>query len=130
MKEPIQYRIVGTKASEIAASIEGEIRAGAITHGATLPPVRVLASSLKVSPTTVAAAYRALRQRGVLSGHRRRGTQVSHRPPLFARPAVSVLPGLRDLANGNPDPALLPSLRTALAKMDLHPRLYGETINR
>ncbi len=78
----------------------------------------------------MAAAYRTLRLRGLLSGHRRRGTQVSHRPPLFARPALTVLPGLRDLANGNPDPTLLPSLRTAMAKTELHPRLYGETINR
>jgi len=130
VKTLIQYTIVGTKASEIAASIENEIRVGQIAHGTTLPPVRTLAKSLKVSPTTVAAAYRTLRLRGLLSGQRRRGTQVSHRPPLFTRPAVAVPPGLRDLANGNPDPTLLPSLQTVIARLDLHPRLYGQSINR
>ena len=130
MKEPVQYTIAGTNASEIAGSIEREVRAGRIAHGAALPPVRTLASTLKVSPTTVAAAYRRLRLRGLVSGQRRHGTHVSHRPPLLARPAVTVLPGLRDLANGNPDPALLPPLRTALAQLELRPRLYGETINR
>jgi DNA-binding transcriptional MocR family regulator len=130
MKTPVQYSITGTNASEIAASIERELRDGRITHGATLPSVRDLASSLRVSPTTVAAAYRTLRLRGLLSGQRRHGTRVSHRPPLLIRPAVTVLPGLRDLANGNPDIALLPGLRNTLARLEFRPRLYGETINR
>jgi len=125
-----QYPIHGANASEIATSIESGIRAGRIAHGATLPPVRTLASSLKVSPTTIAAAYRTLRLRGLLSGQRRRGTRVSHRPPLLVRPAIEVPQGLRNLANGNPDSALLPSLQAALARLNLRSRLYGETINR
>ncbi|HKA56438.1 MAG TPA: GntR family transcriptional regulator, partial [Candidatus Binatia bacterium] len=88
MKELLQYTIAGAGASEIAASIERGVRAGRIAHGATLPPVRALASSLKVSPATVAAAYRALRLRGLVSGRRRQGTRVSHRPPPGLRPAV------------------------------------------
>lgn len=125
----LQYPIVGTNASEIAASIENNIRAGRIAHGATLPPVRILALSLKVSPTTVASAYRTMRLRGLLSGERRHGTRVSHRPPLLARPTVAVPQGLRNLANGNPDPAFLPPLRSALARLDPRSRLYGESIN-
>jgi DNA-binding transcriptional MocR family regulator len=35
--------------------------------------------------------------------------------------------GARDLATGNPDPDLLPSLETALAGFDPTPRLYGST---
>src|SRR5262245_28844242 len=68
MNTLLQYPIQGTNASEIATSIEGGIHAGRIAHGATLPPVRALASSLKVSPTTIAAAYRTLRLRELLSG--------------------------------------------------------------
>jgi len=130
VKTPVQYTIAGASASEIAASIERGVRAGRIAHGAALPPVRALASSLKVSPATVAAAYRALRLRGFLSGRRRQGTRVNHRPPPRLRPAVTVPPGLRDLANGNPDPARLPALGDALARLEFRPRLYGETINR
>ena len=46
---------------------------------------------------------------------RRRGTAVSPRPPVYRGTAPpSFGPGVRNLALGNPDPALLPSLRRAL----------------
>src|SRR5207237_4013248 len=80
---------------------------------------------LRVSPTTVAAAYQRLRRRGLVAGQGRRGTRVTHRPPLPARSATAaVAPRLRNLADGNPDPALLPRL-PALAR-ERRPRLYGE----
>ena len=88
--------------------------------------MRGLARDLGVSPATVAAAYRTLRQRGLVKANGRRGTVVTNRPALPSRPARSLLPDTRDLARGNPDPALLPPLGPALRRLDTHHTLYGE----
>src|SRR5262249_48101918 len=95
-----------------------------------LPTVRALAGALRVSPTTVAAAYRTLRQRGLVHARGRRGTRVSPRPPLPLRAQVPAPPNLRDLSLGNPDPALLPSLARALGHVPRRSGLYGEPANR
>jgi DNA-binding transcriptional MocR family regulator len=76
----------------------------------------------------VAAAYQRLRLRGLVAGHGRRGTRVTHRPPLPTRSPGAVAARLRNLADGNPDPALLPRL-PALAS-ESRPRLYGEGAHR
>jgi DNA-binding transcriptional MocR family regulator len=78
-----------------------------------------------VSPATVAAAYRALKHRGLVSANRRRGTIVAPQPPLRVRPRRRLPPHARDLASGNPDPALLPPLGPALERLDPAPVLYG-----
>src|SRR5262245_15157127 len=93
--------------------------------GTQLPPVRGLASELDVSPATVAAAYRALKQRGLVSANRRRGTVVAGQPPLRVRVARALPPDVRDLSGGNPDPALLPPLAPALEQVDREHKLYG-----
>jgi DNA-binding transcriptional MocR family regulator len=119
-------RIEGRTASELAASVEEAVREGRLAPGAPLPTVRALARSAQVSPATVAAAYRALRARGLVSAQGRRGTRVTHRPPLAAPAPPPVPEGLRDLADGNPDGALLPPLRAVLARLAAPVRLYGE----
>ena len=91
-----------------------------------MPTVRALAEHLGVSPTTVSAAYRTLRDRGLLVTGGRRGTSISPRPPLTTLPAIPVPPGVRDLTNGNPDRELLPRIDKALARVDPEPVLYGE----
>jgi DNA-binding transcriptional MocR family regulator len=78
-----------------------------------------------VSPATVGAAYRTLKHRGLVSANRRRGTVVSTQPPLRVRGGRSLPPSTRDLAGGNPDPALLPPLGPALAGLDAEHKLYG-----
>jgi DNA-binding transcriptional MocR family regulator len=46
------------------------------------------------------------------------------------RSRVAVPPGSRDLVGGNPDPAFLPDLGVALARVRPAPRLYGDPANR
>ena len=119
-----QYDIRGSTASEIAASVELGVRNGELRAGDRLPPVRALAADLGVSHTTAAAAVAVLRRRGIVITEGRRGTFITQRPPLPA-PDTAIPSGVRDLANGNPDPALLPSLPTLDRKRDW-PHLYGE----
>ena len=67
----------GTTAVEIAESVERAIRAREIVTGQLLPAVRPLASQLQVSPNTVAAAYKMLRDAGWVDTDGRRGTRVA-----------------------------------------------------
>jgi DNA-binding transcriptional MocR family regulator len=108
-----QYQASGSSAASISASIERGVIAGDYTWGAALPPVRVLAESLRVSPATVAKAYQELRKRGVVETDGRRGTRVRDRPSVAsARSALRppVPPGVVDLSAGEPDIRLLPPL--------------------
>ncbi|GAA3113168.1 hypothetical protein GCM10020254_69420 [Streptomyces goshikiensis] len=104
---------------------------GALAPGALLPPMRELAVELGVNPNTVAAAYRTLRERGVIETDGRRGSRVRARPASAPRDALRmpVPEGVRDLAAGNPDVSLLPSLDRALAaaaqRCAREPVLYG-----
>lgn len=118
----------GTSAAEIAESLEAAIRLGRCAPHSVLPSVRELAASLSVSPATVAAAYKRLHDRGLVQGDRRRGTRV-RAPRLLAWPRPRAIPpetGVVDLASGNPDPALLPSLTAALRAAPETGGLYGE----
>src|ERR1700689_5709463 len=121
----IQYIPRGAGAAAIAARIEAAIADGALAPSARLPTVRELAAGIEVSPATVAAAYRMLKQRGLVSANSRRGTVVLAQPPLRVRGARPLPQGVRDLATGNPDPALLPPLGPALAGLDPGHKLYG-----
>jgi DNA-binding transcriptional MocR family regulator len=87
--------------------------------------VRALAADLEVSPATVAAAYRTLKQRGFVVGERGRGTSIAPLPPMRVQRATELPPGVRNLASGNPDPRLLPPLAEFLARVDPAPSLYG-----
>lgn len=115
----------GAGAAVIAAKIEAAIADGNLAPAERLPTVRELASELAVSPATVAAAYRTLKQRGLVSANGRRGTVIAPQPPLRVRGARPLPANTRDLASGNPDPALLPPLGPALARLDPGHKLYG-----
>jgi DNA-binding transcriptional MocR family regulator len=129
MNVSAHYQIRGDSSNAIAASIEDAIRAGRLRSGERLPTVRELAERLGVSPTTVNAAYNALRVRGLVRGAGRRGTVVNRRPPLLM-PADAALPaGLRNLAEGGPAARLLPPLKAAIASLAGDPGRYGDTEN-
>ncbi len=130
MNVSVRYQIRGKSGNQIAASVEHAIRAGRLKVNDRLPPIRALARRLAVSPTTVAAAYQILRTRGLVRGSGRRGTAVNHRPPLMTPSAPAAPAGVRDLANGNPDPAMLPSLKDALSRIECGQLLYGGEANR
>lgn len=106
--------------------------AGGLEPGQLLPPMRELAAELGVNPNTVAAAYRTLRERGVIETAGRRGSRVRPKPVTTARELsrLEVPPGVRNLSEGNPDPALLPALTEAFAAAAAHadrePMLYGQ----
>jgi DNA-binding transcriptional MocR family regulator len=120
--------IGGATALEIASSVEAAIREGRLRPGDDLPTVRSLAQDLRLSPTTVAAAFKELRARGLVSTQGRRGTRVCPRPPIYAGGDAPLPPGVRNLADGNPDPALLPDLAPALARIDTSRVLYGDAL--
>lgn len=117
--------LTGRTAAALAADVEHAIVDGRLRAGDALPAVRTVAGELGLSPTTVAAAYRALGRRGLVRGEGRRGTTVAGRPPLPSNAAPLIPDGTRDLATGNPDPALLPDRQAALAGLDPSPSLYG-----
>ncbi len=128
MSVALQKYIKGRGSVQIARGIETAVREGALGPGARLPTVRALAERLSVSPTTVNAAYRILRQRGVTGGRGRAGTRIAALPPI-AGPVAAPLPaGVHDLADGNPDPELLPDLGPALHALSPQRRLYGRAL--
>jgi len=126
---PEQTTITGDSAASIAASVEAAVRAGALAPGDSLPTIRELAERLAVSPATVASAYRRLGERGVVAAAGRRGTRVAARPPLPVWPNDEVPDGVRNLAEGNPDPELLPDLGSALSRFTAGPAFYGGRVN-
>jgi DNA-binding transcriptional MocR family regulator len=119
--------ISGRAAAAIAGSIEQAFHAGKLSESSRLPSIRELAQSLRVSPVTVAAAYRLLRVRGLAIGSGRRGTTL--RVPAVGLPMPvhqdREAPVAIDLATGNPDPVFLPLIGGALRGVDPDTRLYG-----
>lgn len=126
------YRIEGRRAADIAADVERAVGSGELKPGQVLPPMRELAVELGVNPNTVAAAYRTLRERGVIETAGRRGSRVRPKPATTGREHIrmDVPAGVRDVSHGNPDPALLPALARAFTwaaeQSDREPVLYGD----
>lgn len=107
-------------------AIETGVRTHALPPGAVLPPVRKLAAECGLATATVAAAYRTLRQRGIVDTAGRHGTRVRQRSTLVPK-AVRPLPeGIVDLSQGEPDPRLLPDIATALTRVRTAPGGYRD----
>lgn len=124
-----QTAITGSGAVEIARSVEHGLTAGRLRPGDLLPPVRDLAIDLGVSAPTVAAAYRLLRDRGIVIADGRRGTRIRTAAPISVPAPLPVPEGVRDLSSGSPDPALLPDLQRFMRRVRVPQRLYGDRLN-
>lgn len=127
-------RLPDVTARGIAASMTELIRSGELAPDTTLPTVRALASTLGVSPATVAQAWSRLRKHRMISTRGRRGSVVSG-PPSVPHPTRFERVGSMgdrlalDLAVAAPDPALLPPLAEALLAGAATPQLndYSRT---
>ncbi|MBE1458292.1 DNA-binding transcriptional MocR family regulator [Nocardiopsis terrae] len=106
---PEEPSITGDTAAAIAASVRGLIAQGKLRPGEVLPSVRGLAARQGVNRNTVAAAYAALAAAGIVETRRRGGTVVRDIPPVPGEGAPAPVNTV-NLADGNPDPALLPPL--------------------
>ena len=116
-----QYIGAGAGAATIAAKVETAIADGRLAAGDRLPTIRDLAARLRVSPATVAAAYRTLGGRGLVSGNTRLGTVVTAQPagtgtaaPGRCRPARATSPPATPTPpccrrSGRPWPGSIPS---------------------
>lgn len=113
----------------IAATLERDLLSNG-NDRRSLPPVRQLAGSLRVSPATVAAAYKLLRSRGLVNGQGRQGTRILARrsEPAWKSPEA-VPPDVNDLSTGDPDPALLPPLGDALRSLSPGPTHNGSGVD-
>lgn len=106
----------------IAGAIARQIRRGELSPGDRLPTVRDVAAELGVSPATVSEAWQALRRAGLIESRGRAGSFVRTEPRPWLSPRVQGLVGYveglpLDLSRGTPDPALLPALAPAFARV-------------
>jgi DNA-binding transcriptional MocR family regulator len=115
-------------AVEIARGIEQAAAEGILAPGSRLPTVRELAATLEASPTTVTAAYRMLRERGVATARGRAGTFLRPNRQLHTPLRADLPDNIRNLATGNPDSRLLPNLGSALKRISSQHVLYGDSL--
>ncbi|HWH19116.1 MAG TPA: aminotransferase class I/II-fold pyridoxal phosphate-dependent enzyme [Solirubrobacterales bacterium] len=102
-----QYQPEGSTSLELANHVEAAIGDGTIEAGFRLPPIRDLAAAQKVAPATVAAAYKRLRERGLVVTRGRQGTIVARAPRFHIAMSTAVPEGKVNLRNGNPSPEFL-----------------------
>src|SRR5438067_6244534 len=107
---------------QLVDELRRRVQAGSLGPGERLPPVRGLASSLSVTPETVANAYRRLVEEGYLRGEVGRGTFVAAPPlhaeedPLAPFEAAGALPPF-----ANPDAVPGPPAHRDLLRLASHP---------
>ncbi len=114
MFEAIDQRLSDPSARGLAEALSRAVGDGAIEPGAKLPPVRRVAAELRLSPSTVNAAWQLLRRAGTIRTDGRRGTVVATPGaggPGRYRAALRRTSGFGlDLSTGVPDPLLLPPI--------------------
>ena len=125
-EERLASHIDDISAAGIAGAVGRLVTSGRLSPGDRLPTVRALAAHLGVSPMTVSAAWKVLAADGLVSTRGRAGTtvlRVEKVPSATRQRALGALNDrlAHDLASGAPDPALLPNLAPALARVSRLP---------
>ena len=120
MPNRIVHACTDRSARGIAASVSRLITRGTLAPAERLPTVRLLASELGVSPTTVSEAWSVLVDSGAIVTRGRLGTFVADRtapnaPRRYRNLSDAGGDFAHDLSTGTPDPALLPDLSAVLA---------------
>lgn len=103
----------------VANAVSRAIRDGTLQTGEKLPPIRVVATEVGLSPTTISAAWSLLARSGAIHTDGRRGTTVAdihpgstrYRQTLDRHSLFAV-----DLSTGVPDRTLLPDLGPVLKR--------------
>lgn len=122
----LEERLEEPTGKGLAHAVSAAVRDGVLRPGDRLPPIRVVATQLAMSPTTVSAAWGLLSRSGTVATDGRRGTRVldqavpgaggRYRSALDRHTAFAL-----DLSTGVPDPALLPDLGAALRTLPAAP---------
>ena len=127
MLAEVRSRLAEYSARGLAEAVGRAIGDGALPPGSRLPPIRRVATELRMSPTTVSSAWQLLRRAGTIRTDGRRGTVVAAARtggPGRYRAALRGHTGFAlDLSTGVPDPRLLPAL-PALAGRSPAPTSY------
>ena len=114
MLDAVTARLLDPSARGLAEAVSRAVGDGVLTAGAKLPPVRTVAAELRLSPSTVNAAWQLLRRAGTIRTDGRRGTVVATAGtggPGRYRAALRQTSGFGlDLSTGVPDPRLLPAI--------------------
>ncbi len=96
----VDHQAKATLQDQIAGCVRRGIAEGALAVGDQLPPAVELGEALSVDRNTVLAAYRQLRDAGVLEFRRGRGARVAAAPQPAAEVEAAAR-GLVDLAQAH-----------------------------
>jgi DNA-binding transcriptional MocR family regulator len=117
----IKERLESRTSRALANAVSRAVADGQLRVGDRLPPIRVVATELELSPTTVSAAWALLDRVGVIRTAGRRGTTIAvnrARPSRYRRALDVGTPFTIDLSTGTPDPELLPDIGPALRHLE------------
>ncbi|GAA4203901.1 aminotransferase class I/II-fold pyridoxal phosphate-dependent enzyme [Actinocatenispora rupis] len=117
----LEQRLDEPTARALATAVSAALRDGVLGEGDRLPPIRTVATELKLSPTTVSSAWALLARAGTIRTDGRRGTTIAPRhapgPTRYRRALERSTSFALDLSTGVPDPDLLPGLGPALQRL-------------
>lgn len=130
MIEALRTHLSDPTARGLADAVARAVAAGSLQPGMRLPPIRSVAESLQLSPTTVSSAWATLRRAGTIRTDGRHGSFIAEpRGGLagnsrYRRAVGSPVSFNLDLSTGVPDPALLPAVGPALSALGQAPATH------